>query len=91
VPTDTPSGDARTALAALEAAIRAGDARRIKEAMDSLGRISIEVRCTLPATPRDRGEIRQGDRGGSEAAAGDTPPAGASDTPSSLADIGEGK
>jgi hypothetical protein len=36
--------------------------------VDSLGRISIELRFTLPATPRARREIRQGDPGGGLAA-----------------------
>jgi hypothetical protein len=52
MPTDARPSDARTALAALEAAILSGDRRRIKEAVDNLGRINIEVQCTLPATPR---------------------------------------
>jgi hypothetical protein len=74
VPTDTPSGDALAALlASLEDAVRTGDCRRIKEAMDSLGRIDIEVRCMLPAASRDSGTARAGEQ--------PTPPNGAaSDT-----------
>jgi hypothetical protein len=53
VPTDARPGDALAALlASLEDAVRTGDRRRIKEAVDNLGRINIEVQCTLPATPR---------------------------------------
>jgi hypothetical protein len=45
-------------FAKLEDAIRAGDRCRLQEAMRNLDRLGIEIRFTLPATPRDRGEVQ---------------------------------
>jgi hypothetical protein len=54
-----PSPDAQVGdFARLEDAIRAGDRRQIREAMRNLDRLGIEVRFTLPVTPRGTEKVR---------------------------------